>query len=137
MAPVEHRGLAERHTVLIVEDDEAMRHSTTALLEMLGYEVITFATCEEFLDHVEGVENSCLLLDYHFDGLSGLGLLETLGERGISIPTVLYTGRFNAALRRRAADRPEIVAVIEKPAGGHAIVDAVARAFAAPSVPHS
>ena len=130
--PAQTRAVAEPRTVVVIEDDEAARHSTTTLLEMLGYTVLPFASCEAFLAQADSMGHACLLLDYHFDGLSGFALLDKLQEWGIFMPTVIYTGRFNAVLRRRAADRPEIVAVVEKPVGGRAIAEAIAKAFATP-----
>ena len=130
--PAESRAITETRTVVVIEDDDATRHSTTALLEMLGYGVRSFASCEAFLAEADSIGNACLLLDYHFDGLSGFALLDKLQEWGIFMPTVIYTGRFNAVLRRRAADRPEIVAIVEKPVGGRAIAEAIAKAFATP-----
>jgi len=54
---------AERDTVAIVNDDEAVRHSLRFLLESVEYEVQTFATAVEFLQ-AERQHIACLLLDH-------------------------------------------------------------------------
>ena len=115
-------------TVFIVEDDDAARHSLAASLEALGCSVRTFASCEAFFAQVEQVGPGCLLLDYHFEGISGLELLELLGGAGISIPTVLFTGRFGALLRHRAVEFPSIVAILDKPLEGRQVLTALYRA---------
>ena len=40
----------ERHTLAIVDDDDAVRDSLRFLLEVMGYRVSTFASAAEFLD---------------------------------------------------------------------------------------
>jgi two-component system response regulator FixJ len=115
-------------TVFIVEDDDAARHSLAASLEALGCSVRTFASCEAFLAQVNEVGPGCLLLDYHFKGLSGLELLDLLRDAGISIPTVLFTGRFGALLRHRAVEFPSIVAILDKPLEGRQLLNALYRA---------
>jgi FixJ family two-component response regulator len=117
-------------TVFIVEDDDAARHSLAASLEALGCVVKTFASCESFLAHAKQARPGCLLLDYHFEGLSGLGLLDNLRDAGIFVPTVLFTGKFGAFLKRRATNYPEVVAVLDKPLDGRPLLDALRRACA-------
>src|SRR3954465_11052517 len=90
-------------SVFIVEDDEATRHSLAASLAALDCEVQSFSTCEAFLAAASGVPPGCLLLDYYFENLMGLELLDRLRDIGVSFPTVLFTGRFDRYLRTRAS----------------------------------
>jgi FixJ family two-component response regulator len=115
-------------SVFIVEDDEAARHSLVASLESLGCTVKTYCSCEGFLKDAENREKGCLLLDFHFSGLSGLDMLDLLHEARIFIPTVLFTGRFGALLKRRASDYPEVVSVLDKPLGRQPLLDALMQA---------
>ncbi len=48
--------------IAIVDDDEAVRESTRALVRSLGYNASTFSSAEEFLDSNPG-DTSCLILD--------------------------------------------------------------------------
>lgn len=114
--------------VFIVEDDEPARHSLAESLKALGCSVRMFESCESFLAEVDRLGMGCLLLDYHFDGLSGLDLLDRLKERDIFVPTVLFTGRFGSFLKKRVTDYPEVVAVLEKPLDARPVVDALVRA---------
>jgi len=115
-------------SVFIVEDDEAARHSMVASLESLGCKVKTYCSCEGFLQDAKNIGKGCLLLDFHFSGLSGLDMLDLLREARIFIPTVLFTGRFGALLKRRAIDYPEVVAVLNKPLGRRPLLDALQQA---------
>lgn len=114
--------------VFIVEDDEAARHSMATSLDALGYSTKTFDSCEAFLAQVKQLGAGCLLLDYHFEGLSGIGLLDRLREAHLHIPTVMFTGRFGAFLKKRVNDYPEVVAILDKPLDGRALLDALKQA---------
>ena len=76
----EHR-LSKTPIVSIVDDDESFRESMKALVRSLGYSARTFASAEEFLDS-DPDETSCLILDVHMAGLSGVELLERLIDEG-------------------------------------------------------
>jgi len=79
--------------VYVVDDDEAVRDSTRWLLEANGFEVITFASAEEFLAKLPDPEPvACLLLDVRMPGMSGLELHEELSRRGSTLPLIFVTG---------------------------------------------
>jgi FixJ family two-component response regulator len=111
--------------VFLVEDDEAARHSLTASLVALGFEVNSFASCEEFLAAAPHLGRGCLLLDYHFEGMSGLDLLENLRIAGSGVPTILISGRFGGFLRKRAVAIPNVVTVLDKPIKGRDLLEAL------------
>ena len=59
--------------ITIVDDDEAVRESTKALVRSLGYNARAFGSAEEFLD--SNLDDcSCLILDVQMKGLSGVEL---------------------------------------------------------------
>ena len=60
---------------------KSVRDSTKALVRSLGYDARTFASAEEFLDSNLD-DTSCLILDVHMKGLSGVELQELLIARG-------------------------------------------------------
>jgi two-component system, LuxR family, response regulator FixJ len=87
--------------VEIIDDDDAVRDSTQALLESYGYEVRTHASAEHFLQD-QDISPDCLLVDHHMPGMSGLDLLELLRARGDSTPALMITGHTDACLEPRA-----------------------------------
>lgn len=86
----------------IIDDDDAVRDSTRALLESYGYEVRDHASAEHFLKEA-GLKPDCLLVDQHMPGMTGLDLLEHLRARGDQTPALMMTGRSDPTLEPRAA----------------------------------
>ncbi len=76
--------------IAIVDDDEAVRESTRALVRSLGYNASTFSSAEEFLDSNPG-DTSCLILDVQMKGLSGVELQELLIAQGRRTPIIFVT----------------------------------------------
>ena len=106
---------AQRDTVAIVDDDEAVRHSLRFLLEVVGHKVETFASAAAFLKF-ELRNLACLILDYHLPHVTGLELAERLRTDGNAIPILLITGSLTPAILARAAEL-RIDRVLEKPPG--------------------
>ena len=82
-----------RAVVHIVDDDASFRTATKRLLELAGYSVLTYAAADQFLDQQpEELTRSCLLLDVHMPGLSGLELQSRLKALGSTVPIVFVSG---------------------------------------------
>jgi two-component system response regulator FixJ len=86
----------------IIDDDDAVRDSTRALLESYGYQVRDHASAELFLQHAS-LKPDCLLVDQHMPGMTGLDLLEHLRAQGDQTPALMMTGRSDPTLEPRAA----------------------------------
>jgi FixJ family two-component response regulator len=102
----------DRPTVLLVEDDEALRSALRFALEVDGFVVWTFATGEAVLDLKRLPDSALLVLDEKLPGISGLDLLESLRARALDIPVVLITTS-TSPVRERAANLG--APIIEKP----------------------
>lgn len=78
--------------VLVVDDNEAIRLTTCALLEDGGYEVIEAATVASGRDAIGGGVFDAAILDLHLpDGL-GTDLIDELRARQPQAAVVLYSG---------------------------------------------
>jgi FixJ family two-component response regulator len=110
-------------TVAIVDDDAAVRDSLRFLLEVIGHPAKTFASAAEFLK-AEMQRLTCLILDHHMPGMTGLELAERLRNDGAGIPILLITGSPSPAIVARAAELG-IVRVLEKPATEDDLLDFV------------
>ena len=93
--------LSKTPTITIVDDDEAVRESTKALVRSLGYNARAFASAEEFLD-ANLDDSSCLILDVQMKGLSGVELQELLVAQGRRTPTIFVTAFPDERTRDRA-----------------------------------
>lgn len=109
-------AMAELHArmIAIVDDDRAVRDSLQFLLEVIGYEVTTFASAEAFLtadlQHVDR-----LILDHHMPEMNGLQLAEKLRADGSGVPILLFTGSPSPEIVARASGLG--IRVLEKPPG--------------------
>jgi FixJ family two-component response regulator len=98
-------------TIAIVDDDDSIRHALGNLLQAAEFEVLPFASAEEFLDALDGQRIGCLIADINLPGMSGVALTEVLTAAGCVIPTVLITARDDAttiSLLGRAAHVPHL-----------------------------
>jgi two-component system response regulator FixJ len=104
--------MADR-TVYIIEDDDAVRAATRALLECEGFAVKDFVSAEDFTSRAPPHLHGCAILDVNMPGMSGLELLDQIRRDGIGLPVIVVTGRANArvvqAVYRAGA------ALLEKP----------------------
>ncbi|WP_424195321.1 response regulator transcription factor [Ampullimonas aquatilis] len=109
-----------RHTVFIVDDDDAVRDSLQWLLEAKGHRVQTFASSEEFLSHFDSKRTGCLILDVRMPGMSGLELQELLLAKNIVIPIIFITGHGDVPMAVTTMKKGAID-FIEKPFNEEAI----------------
>jgi FixJ family two-component response regulator len=113
------------HSVVVVDDDDAVRDSLKTLLELQSFTVETFETCQDFLDADVG-EATCLVLDIHLPGMSGFDLMEAMKRGRRSLPTILITARCDNTIRDRARALGA-VALLEKPIDFSGLMDAIGR----------
>src|SRR5687768_3709172 len=78
-------------TVLVVDDDPAIRRSVSRLIRSAGYSVKTFASPIEFLNTELPDEPSCVLLDMCMDGMTGLEVQDQLRQRDRHVPVVFLS----------------------------------------------
>ena len=123
--------------VHVVDDDASFRRAIERRLKLAGYEVETYASAQQLLDHLPGAgEPGCILLDVRIPGLSGPELQSRLIELGSILPIVFVTGH---------ADTPTTVRAIKagaedfltKPASSEQLIDALERAMARYESAHS
>lgn len=88
--------------IAIVDDDEVVRDSLRAVLETRGYAVRDFASAAELLADAAGRQSTCLLLDVHMPGMTGLELCRALRARGSATPVIFITGRNDPAIAAQA-----------------------------------
>ena len=115
-------------TVVVVDDDPAVRNSLKFSLEIEGFVVRVYRSGAELLDARELPACSCLVVDHKMPGMTGLDLIAKLRDRHVSVPAILMTGQPNAVLSERAA-RADIP-IVEKPLFGNTLMDKIRDACA-------
>ena len=60
--------------VRLVDDDEELLKSTAFLLRMAGFDVLTYASAESFLELDDATRPGCLVLDQRMPGMIGMEL---------------------------------------------------------------
>ncbi len=117
-----------KQSVILIDDDEAMRRSTEQALDLAGFAVRSLAGAEQALGFAGPGFNGVVISDIRMPGMDGMSLLERLTEADRELPVILITGHAEVslaveAMRRGAYD------FIEKPFGIQALAAVVRRAL--------
>jgi FixJ family two-component response regulator len=119
---------AAPQTVLVVDDDAAVRSALQFVLELEGFRVLLYDGAAALLADVLP-SCGCLVIDYRMPGMDGLELVERLRARQVALPAIVISGRVDGDLRRRAR-RLGVAWVLEKPLSDAALVDSIRGSFA-------
>ncbi|MBV9558971.1 MAG: response regulator transcription factor [Bradyrhizobium sp.] len=121
---------ASRGEIFVVDDDPAVRETLSIVLSAAGYEVICFADGAALLAVARNRTPSCILLDVHIPGKSGLDILRELRGEDYPAPIFMISGQGDipmavTAIKNGALD------FIEKPFRGSEIVERLDEAIGA------
>ena len=106
-----HSAAVGGKTILVVDDNPAIRLLCRVNLELEGFQVVEAATLAEARDRLEDDGVDAVLLDVHVGADDGYELLRELNDRESPMRVALLTGSADvAAVDARLAD-----AVIPKP----------------------
>jgi FixJ family two-component response regulator len=115
-------------TVYVVDDDQQMRDSLCALLDILGFQASAFATPGSFYRFYRSEMPGCLLLDIRMPRQTGLELYELLLEEGKRLPVIFITA--HADVRTAvAAMKTGAIEFLEKPFDRETLLDRVRNAL--------
>lgn len=121
---------AERGTVLVVDDEPAVRRAVGRALTRFGFTVL------EAVDGVDALETfrrdgriGCVLCDVTMPRMNGWETLAALRELSPDIPVILASG-YSEALVMSGGHAEQPQAFLSKPFAMHALVDALDRALA-------
>jgi two-component system response regulator FixJ len=119
--------MTARTLILVVDDDEAARHSLQALLEFSGYRVNAYSNGQTCLDQAD-TGAGCLITDIRMPQMDGLALQAEIAQRFPALPVIFVTGHGDVALAVRGL-RAGALDFIEKPFEASAMLSCVARAL--------
>jgi FixJ family two-component response regulator len=115
-------------TIIVIDDDRAVRNSLKFSLELEGFAVRVYADGRALLDEAHLPAGECLVVDQMMPDMSGLDVVDALRKRGVSMPAVLIVSSANHALRQRASAAG--VPIVEKPFFDNLLVEAIRKVLA-------
>src|SRR6202166_4735719 len=110
-----------RGEIFVVDDDPAVRQTLSLVLSAGGYRVVCFADCGALLAIARTRTPSCILLDVHMPGKSGLDVLKELHGEDYPAPIFIISGQGDIAMAVSAIKNGALD-FIEKPLRGSEIV---------------
>lgn len=113
-----------RRVVAVVDDDQDLLRGLQRLLNASGYDTEVFSSGEAFLDGVAASKATCLLLDIHLGGISGIELRRRLSKIGSKLAIIFMTAVDDEAIHLEAIESG-CVAFLHKPFAARALVDAI------------
>jgi PAS domain S-box-containing protein len=108
LAPAEDGILGGSETILLAEDDKALRSVTRRRLEMLGYKVLDAPSGEAALEIYQTHSNAIdiLLTDLIMPGIKGTELHARLGELNGSLKVIFMSGYSDDDLEQILSEKP-------------------------------
>jgi FixJ family two-component response regulator len=114
--------------VFVVDDDVSVRESLELLIQNEGWQVKTFASAQEFLDHPRPALPSCLILDISLPGLNGLDLQQRVSAERTDMPIIFITGHGDIPTTVRAM-KAGAVEFLTKPFSDEVLLNAISQAL--------
>lgn len=113
----ENTGERKSRTVLIVEDESAIRCTLAEYLETLGHTVFATAEGEEACKVVENKKPDIAFVDLLMPGIGGENFIRKAYEKQPQMLFVIITGKefLNEEEKIKVASLPNVVCIIRKP----------------------
>ena len=111
-------------TVVVIDDDSAIRGSLKSLFRSVGLNVRTLASVSEFVKSGRPEGPSCLVLDVRLPGKSGLDLQRELAAGNTRLPIIFITGHGDIRMSVQAM-KDGAIEFLTKPFRDQDLLDAV------------
>ncbi|QFI69012.1 response regulator transcription factor [Sinorhizobium alkalisoli] len=111
-------------TVIVIDDDQAIREALGSLLRSVGFDVKLLASVGDFLRSGRPNGPTCLVLDVRLPGQSGLDFQLELSRENIQLPIVFITGHGDIPMSVQAM-KGGAVEFLTKPFRDQDLLDAV------------
>src|SRR4029077_4328583 len=128
------RGAGMQKLILVVDDEESMRHFLAKTLRREGYDVVTAHDGPDALAAAQDRPPDLVLVDVRMPGMDGVAVMRSLRSTLPRLPVVLMTGYATVqhaltAMKQGATD------YVTKPLRVDAVRATVARALAGTAAP--
>ena len=121
------RPAPETPIVYIVDSDATTRESLEGLIRSAGWQTRTAASAAEFLALPSVSAPSCLLVELHLPGSSGLELQRVVADR-CEMPVIFMSGRVDITATVQAM-KAGAFEFLQKPITGHEMLEAIGHAI--------
>jgi FixJ family two-component response regulator len=111
-------------TVIVIDDDPAIRESIGSLLRSVGLHAKLRASVDQFLEAGRPDGPACLVLDVRLPGRSGLDFQRELAAANIQIPIIFITGYGDVPMSVRAM-KGGAIEFLTKPFRDQDLLDAI------------
>jgi two-component system response regulator FixJ len=119
-------------TIHVVDDDEAVRDSLCLLLDLEGYQVMSYSSGPMFLERYVAGRSECVVMDIYMPGMDGLQLQQTLNERDLAVPVILMTGHGDVSMAVEAM-KAGACDFLEKPFNDSALLKSITQCLQRPA----
>lgn len=113
----------------LVDDDDAVTHSCSFLLESMGYAVQCWNQSERFLREAPLTETGVALLDMRMPGMDGHALFQAMRESNSSLAVIFLTGHGDVPMAVKEIQYGA-VDFLEKPVAAQTLKDAIVKGYA-------
>jgi FixJ family two-component response regulator len=111
-------------TVIVIDDDEAIRLSLGSLLRSVGFQVKLLNSVTEFFRSDRPAGPTCLVLDVRLPGQSGLDFQRELSIVGRQLPIIFITGHGDIPMTVQAM-KGGAIEFLTKPFRDQDLLDAI------------
>ncbi|ALG73024.1 Nodulation protein W [Azospirillum thiophilum] len=116
-------------TVIVIDDDEAVREALEDLLDSVGLTVRSFPSVRQYAELCPAVDVGCMVLDVRLPGRSGLDFQAELARSGDSLPVIFISGHADVPMCARAM-KAGAFEFLTKPVHHQELLDAIHAAIA-------
>jgi FixJ family two-component response regulator len=111
-------------TVIVIDDDPAVRQSLASLLRSVGFEVNLFGSVDDFFMSGRPAGPTCLVLDVRLPGQSGLDFQREIAAAKSELPIIFITGHGDIPMSVQAM-KGGAVEFLTKPFRDQDLLDAI------------
>ncbi|WP_213285897.1 response regulator transcription factor [Bradyrhizobium sp. sGM-13] len=115
-------------TIALIDDDNAILHSLSMLLEGRGIPVRAYSSAESFLNALATEPPQCVVSDIRMPGMSGIELQQKLKEHAGAIPLIFITGHGDVTMAVQAIKQGAFD-FIEKPLDDERLIASISQAI--------
>lgn len=114
--------------IALVDDEASVRVAMGRLLRLADYEVLPYASGEEFLASLDESRPDCALLDVHLPGMTGIQVQLRLRSGEAQLPVVFITASEDPTVERDALSAGGLC-LLRKPFTSHELLACIASAL--------